>query len=148
MERDLWLVQAVQELRPWVTRHGLTLPGRVAVSVATTQPTGGRPALGECWPSASTREGVPAIVISHALTSSTTVLSTIVHELLHAADDCKSQHGAWFVAWASALGLVGSPSTHAGPRLAKALGGMARRLGSYPASQYGYTMFDTGRLVA
>src|SRR5690242_14137456 len=123
-ERELWLVRAVHRLRPVVGGRGLPWPNRITVKAGQTSlsSTGSGHALGECWPSTTTTDGVPGIVINENITDATTILSTLVHELVHAADNCRSQHGAWFVAWARALGLEGNmPSTYAGPRLQRTL---------------------------
>lgn len=150
-ERELWLVRAVHRLRPVIAGRGLVLPNRITVRAGETSlsNSGSGHALGECWPSTATTDGVPGIVINATITNPATILSTLVHELVHAADDCISQHGQWFVAWARALGLEGNmPSTYAGPRLQRTLGAIARDLGAYPAPQYGYTLSRSGRLLA
>ena len=150
-ERELWLVRAIQRIRPLVGARGLSLPKRITVKAGQTSQssTGSGHALGECWPSTATTDGVPGIVINETITDPTTILSTLVHELVHAADNCRSQHGPWFVAWARALGLEGDiPSTYAGPRLQRTLSTIARDLGTYPAAQYGYNLSRSGRLLA
>jgi hypothetical protein len=63
-------------------------------------------------------------------------LDVLVHELVHAVDDCKSGHKKPFVTAARAVGLEGKPTaTHAGPALLVALQGLASTLGPYPHSQ-------------
>lgn len=147
--RDLWLVRATNGLRPYFASSGLTLPKRISVQVGQPQSGIGRSSLGECWPSGRTSEGVPGIVINDSMSSPVTVLQTLVHELIHAADDCRDEHGSWFAAWAQALGLIGAPrSTVAGPRLRKRLVRLARHLGPYPASGTGYLVFPTGKVAA
>jgi hypothetical protein len=56
-----------------------------------------------------------------------------LHELIHAADDCQSQHkGDFRKAW-KALGFVGKPTcSEAGSELAGALRKIAGELGAYP----------------
>jgi hypothetical protein len=149
-ERDLWLVRATKELRAYITGVGLPLPKRVTLKVGATQLVSGVPALGECWPSKASPEHEPGIVISASLTDPIVVLATVVHELIHAADDCQSRHGPWFASWANALGLVvgNLPSTTAGPRLGRYLEGLARRLGPFPAARHGYLIYPDGKAVA
>ena len=150
-ERDCWLVRAVHRLRPVVGESGLLLPKRITVRAGQTNlsDTGSGHALGECWPSTATTDGVPGIVVNATITDTRTILHVVVHELIHAADDCRDGHGAWFTAWARALGLEGDiPSTYAGPRLQRSLSALARDLGAYPAPQYGYNLSRSGRLIA
>jgi hypothetical protein len=150
-ERDLWLVRAVQCLRPVVNRAGLALPKRVTVKAGPTQTAGDSSlvALGECWPSSATKDGVPGIIINPSMTDAITILSTLIHELVHAADNCGSGHGPWFAAWARAIGLEGAvPSTHAGPALQRTLRVIAQELGAYPAPQHGYNLAASGRVFA
>lgn len=150
-ERELWLVRAVHRLRPVVAERGLPLPKRITVKAGPTSlsHTSSGHALGECWPSTSTTDGVPGIVINATITDPTTILAVLTHELIHAADNCRDDHGAWFTAWARALGLEGNiPSTYAGPRLQRTLSAIARDLGGYPAPQYGYNLSRSGRLYA
>jgi hypothetical protein len=150
-ERELWLVRGVHRLRAVVEGRGLPLPNRITVKAGQTSlsHTGSGHALGECWPSTATTDGVPGIVINATITDATTILSVLVHELVHAADDCRDGHGAWFTAWARSLGLEGDiPSTYAGPRLQQTLRAIARDLGSYPGPQYGYNLSRSGRLLA
>ncbi len=147
-ERRLWLVRAAQHLRSRCAAAGLVLPSRLTVTSGTTQVVNGAYALGECWPIATTAEGMPAIVIWDGLIDPVTILSTLLHELIHAADDCRSQHGPWFASWAQSLGLVGLPATSAGPQLHRALGRVACILGAYPDVRHGYVAYANGRMLA
>lgn len=149
-DRDLWLVRAVHRLRPVLGATGLPLAERVTVTAGITQLLDGesRHPLGECWPSWSRSEGLPHIVISRSLSDGLKVLAVLVHELIHASDDCRSGHGAWFRAWARAVGLEGPfPSTHAGPQLQRQLQPLVRGLGRYPEARHGYCLTRTGHLL-
>ncbi len=119
-DRDLWLVRAVHRLRPVLRATGLPLPEQLTINAGATRlpPGDSSHPLGECWPSRTRDDGVPHIVISQSITNELTILAVLVHELVHASDDCRSGHGPWFQGWAQAVGLEGPyPSTHAGPRL-------------------------------
>jgi hypothetical protein len=149
--RDMWLSRAVHQLRPMIERRGLELPEGVLVHAGTTSASvkGAGAVLGECWQRAAVEEGVPSIVINGDVDESGTVLSTLVHELIHSADVTNCGHGSWFAAWASALGLVGAPScTRAGAQLRRELERVARILGPYPNARYGYTVSRLGRVYA
>lgn len=63
------------------------------------------------------------------------VLAVIVHELCHAVDNCKSQHGPAFRRMMQAVGLIGKPTaTVAGEALKVRLAAFAEELGTYPHS--------------
>jgi len=147
-ERILWLSRAVQSLRQMCARRGLALPAQVTVHVADLTNTQHGPAIGLCWPSTSTGERIAAIAIERTMHDAVDILATLLHELIHAADDCRSQHGPWFAAWAAALGLVGLPSTVPGPALRRELQQIARALGPYPQPQYGFVVYPSGRVQA
>jgi hypothetical protein len=150
-DRDLWLVRAVHRLRPVLGATGLSLPEQVTVTAGRTRlPVGDSShPLGECWPSRTRDDRVPHIVINDSITDELTILSVLVHELVHASDDCRSGHGPWFRGWARAVGLEGPfPSTHAGLRLQRQLRSIARGLGRYPDARHGYCMSKTGSLLS
>ncbi len=147
-ERILWLSRAVQSLRHICSRRGLTLPARVTVHVADLTNTQHGPVIGLCWPSSSTGERIAAIAIERSLADPVEILATVLHELRHAADDCRSQHGPWFAAWAHALGLVGLPSTAPGPALRRELQHIACALSPYPRPEYGFVIYPNGRVQA
>lgn len=61
------------------------------------------------------------------------MLDVLVHELVHAADDCRSGHKGAFRRLATAIGLTGRmTATVAGPELAARLHALAEELGPYP----------------
>jgi hypothetical protein len=150
-ERDLWLAEATALMREHFSRTGLRLPEKMFVSLGTTISTtpSGRPATGECFPSHGSSIGGPRIVIDNKVNDASVVLAVLVHELIHAADDCASSHGPWFCSWAGALGLVGRPeATQAGPRLQLTLRAMRTRLGTYPARSRSYVVLANGAISA
>lgn len=132
ISREAWLTAAVEEMRPMFSEAGATLPARIRVSVGFP---GGRKSsktktIGECWSTAAVADGVPTILISPLIADPVTMLSTLVHELVHAADDCKSGHKKPFQTLAAAVGLTGKwTATVASEDLAKVLTKMAKRLG-------------------
>jgi hypothetical protein len=67
------------------------------------------------------------------------VLDTLVHELVHAVDDCKHKHGKEFKKIATSLGMVGPMrSAGAGPALKEKLKDLATKLGAYPHARLSY----------
>lgn len=150
--RNLWLAQAVHVLRPLVARSGLPALERVTVEAGELVPSqDGVPPNGRCWSSRTGPEGVPHIVINRGLSGGVRVLSVLLHELLHAADDCRSGHQGAFVRAVIAVGLEFNPDntgTEPGYRLRHQLESMARRLGPYPKAAEGYLVTMSGRVWA
>jgi hypothetical protein len=61
------------------------------------------------------------------------VLDTLVHELVHAVDDCQNKHGKEFKKIALSLGMIGPMrSAGAGPELKTKLAELSEQLGPYP----------------
>jgi hypothetical protein len=61
------------------------------------------------------------------------VLDTLVHELVHAVDDCENKHGKEFKKIALSLGMIGPMrSAGAGPALKAKLAELSAQLGHYP----------------
>jgi hypothetical protein len=148
-QRNLWLGQAVTDLRPVFSSAGLRLPPQVLVTTGKTLPTPTGPATGLCYPSSGRPDRRPLIVINEDLKEPVAMLSTLTHELIHAADDCASGHGKWFAGWAATLGLSGDPTaTYAGPSLRHRLECMAHGLGPYPEPQMGFSVMPSGQVAA
>lgn len=130
--REEWLQAAVRELRGDLASVGSVLPGSLQVSVAWPA-TARRRVIGEFWRRSVASDGQNHIFISPLLDGPATVLSTLVHELVHAVDGCRSGHEGEFARIARLVGLEGPMrSTSAGPDLAMRLNGLASVLGLYP----------------
>lgn len=134
--REAWLQAAVQLLRPLFKQHGHEIPARVMVSCGFAS-TGLRShAVGQCWSRQSSTNEQNQIFISPVLHDDVEVLDTLVHELVHAVDDCQHKHGKEFKAIALSLGLKGPMrSADAGPELRQKLQALAQLLGPYPHGQ-------------
>ena len=63
--------------------------------------------LGECWTRSRSEDGVNHIFITPSLNDSMRILDILLHELIHAADDCQSRHRGFFRKTALAVGLQG-----------------------------------------
>lgn len=73
------------------------------------------------------------IFVSPVLEDVDKILATLVHEMVHAVDDCQSGHKGNFAKIAKALGLEGKmTATHAGEALAERLTEIAADLGEFP----------------
>jgi len=130
--RESWLEAAIKELHPLFTKAGHIIPAcRVSCGFASTGVRSGH--IGQCWSTKSSKDGVNQIFISPALEDAVEVLDTLVHELVHAVDDCKHKHGKEFKKIATSLGMVGPMrSAGAGPALKEKLKELATKLGTYP----------------
>lgn len=90
--------------------------------------------IGQCWKSTSTKDGSHHIFISPLLEDPVRVVSTLAHELVHAADDGENGHKGSFVRAVRGMGLEGKPtSTVAGSEFAEWVEtDVVKALGKYP----------------
>ena len=132
--REAWLLAAIEELRGPLKDVGAVVPDTIAISVGFATKNI-RKALGTCFPTAASNGGVSHLFVSPTVEDTTQVLETLVHELIHASDDCKSNHSSTghFGKTARAIGLVGNlTATYAGPELKPLLEKITATLGEYP----------------
>jgi hypothetical protein len=131
--REEWLLAAVEEIRPIFSLKGHQIPLDCQVSCGFAS-TGTRSHhIGQCWSRSSSTHERNQIFISPALYEPAEVLDTLVHELVHAVDNCEHKHGKEFKKMALSLGMVGPMrSAGAGPELKAKLEVVAQALGSYP----------------
>lgn len=135
MTREEWLHAAIDALRPKFEEIGFPLPEKVHVSVGFGYGAKRESAivLGQCWSTGASEDGVNHIFISPEIKSALQVLETLTHELVHAADNCKSGHRGDFAKHAKKLGLTGRmTATYAGNALAEELRELVKGIGSYP----------------
>ncbi|QWE02055.1 SprT-like domain-containing protein [Polynucleobacter sp. JS-JIR-II-b4] len=130
--REQWLIAAVDHLTPIFERMGYSIPP-VKVSVGFPSTGGKGRHLGQCWSSKSSEDGMNQIFIAPHLETPIDFLDTLVHELVHAVDDCESGHGDSFKKIALDVGLKGPMrSAGAGDSLREDLIRIAEKLGSFP----------------
>lgn len=129
--REAWLDRAVGRLSERFARHGYSVP---AVRVGVGWPsTGDNKHVGQCWPRHASGGGLNEIFISPVEADPVEVLDTLMHELVHAVDDCEHRHGKAFRAIALKVGLQGPMrQAGAGPELQAWLRELAHELGPYP----------------
>lgn len=131
-ERENWLSNAVKALEPRFLKAGYAIPP-VKASCGWPASSSPRTTLGQCWPRERSGHGVNEIFISPKLDDPVEVLDTLVHELVHAIDDCHSAHGPDFKSIAQCAGLEGpARSARAGEELRVHLMSLAEMLGPYP----------------
>lgn len=91
--------------------------------------------LGACYPRARSEDGHNEVFIAPTIADPVRALDVLVHEILHAIDDCKHGHKGPFPAMAAAVGLEGKPTcTKAGADLKELLTDIAAELGEFPAA--------------
>jgi hypothetical protein len=130
--REEWLMQAVEQIKPIFERMGYQVP---TVKVSVGFPSSGSKGrhLGQCWSTKSSADGMNQIFIAPHLPTPIEVIDTLVHELVHAVDDCQSGHGDNFKRIAKDIGLKGPMrSAGAGEELMKDLIKIADLLGNFP----------------
>lgn len=135
--REGWLINAAKAMTPWLEEIGHEVP---ALRVSVGWPGGRAPkasTVGQCWPTSSTDDGVAQIFISPIRGAADTVdiLGTLLHEMVHAVDDCASSHNKGFIAIAKPLGFKSkwTSSANRGEELEERLKGLAERLGEFPS---------------
>jgi hypothetical protein len=137
--REQWLELAILKLRPLFAEQDIHLP---AVRVSVGWPSRGGTAnkgkvIGQCWKSTVATDGVAQIFISpilgHDRDEVVKMLGVLVHELIHAVDDCVSGHKGAFAQMAKRMGLTGKmTATTVGEDLAGLLSGVIDEVGEYP----------------
>ena len=133
MTRDKWLVKAAHILFAYAaTETGLILP-RDGWTVACTKPCQ-EDAIGSC----ETEPGWPTrISVCPSITDPFEVLGVLLHEILHALDECTSEHHGIFKRLARRVGLAIEPNfyTYAeeGTPLHAFFQGLITLLGPYPS---------------
>lgn len=136
--REQWLEAAVALLTPIFESAKYKVPKvQIACGFPSSRGLGAKTrAIGECWSAAATEDGTTQIFISPLLENPLTpdgVLSTLVHELVHAVVGTEAKHGPKFVECARKVGLEGPPkSCGSGPILEASFGELLPKLGGYP----------------
>ena len=133
--RELWLQNAVDLVSPIFKNRGYTIP-KIQVSCGFPSTGNKSKHVGQCWGRSSTNDGTNQLFISPVLDEPVQVLDTLVHELVHAVDDCMHHHGPEFKKIATDVGLQGlMREASAGPWLLEQLTAISRQLGKYPHSK-------------
>lgn len=143
VNREAWLHNAIDALRPRFIEIGMPLPDKLHVSVGFGYGAKRESAvvLGQCWARRASEDGVNHIFLSPELDDTARVLDVLLHELIHAADDNQSGHKGAFAEAATRLGLEGKmTATVASVTLAAELMCMADALGAYPHGKLNATV--------
>jgi hypothetical protein len=144
MTREEWLNKVLHRhvAKLLKDKAGVTLPKDCKVSVGFPGGGSARSRIGECWPRVRSSIGVNEIFLNPSMRDVPKLVDVLVHESIHAADDCASGHRGFFRKTALAVGLTGKmKSTVAGPELQKWI---AEVIAKMPAFDYG-SLDLTGR---
>jgi hypothetical protein len=134
--REAWLRKAVLDLSAILTEVGEEVP---PIHVSVGWPGGrGKKAttVGQCWSRSSSADQVNQIFMSPVRGEDETrdVLGTLLHEMIHAVDDCESGHRGNFARIARSVGFL-TKLTSADNRtdeLNERLDAVVERLGGFP----------------
>lgn len=132
--REEWLIKAVEMLSKIFEAQGFKVPPvRISVGWPGAKSRKGlHSTVGQCWNAVSAKDGVQQIFISPILNDPAEILATIMHELVHAVDGCKSDHKAGFKRIAVLVGLEGKmTATRAGATLLAVFPKVLEALGKY-----------------
>ena len=128
-----------------LTEIGLSLPARLHVSVGFgySSRAESKYILGQCWARRASADGVNHIFLGPQEGDPAAMLVSLLHELIHAADDCQSGHKGAFAEAATRLGFEG-PMTRTPPGLdltAEVIT-LAEALGPFPHARLDPTTAD------
>jgi hypothetical protein len=128
--REQWLNLALDATRKLFAAKGCAaVPTDARVSFGFPGGGSARKRIGECWTRKMSSVGVNEIFISPVLTDQFKMVEVLVHEAVHAADDCASGHKKFFRTTAKAVGLEGKmTATHAGAELSAWIKATVERL--------------------
>jgi len=141
--REAWLNKAIRHVCVRVFQPAGFDLREDTMKVSCSWPAGRAPdkVIGQCWPRKASASGHNEMFITPVLADPVKVLDVLVHEMVHAFDDCESKHGAAFRKIAEKVGLEGAmKSAHAGETLLGTLREIAADLGPYPHREITLTM--------
>lgn len=137
--REAYLSEAVQlildeKIMPCAEALALNLPKPpVRVSVGFPKHTRSKSVIAQCFVRRVSTDGFNEIFVTPELDDPIEVLDAVVHECVHAYDDCDSGHKGTFARLARKVGLEGKlTATHAGAELRGYLQSLVDLLGDYP----------------
>lgn len=134
--REAWLGQAVRAMTEWFAQEGEEVPD-IRVSVGWPGGRGPKATVrGQCWPTTSAEDGVCQIFISPVQADTVTTLAVLLHEMVHAVDDCSDGHRGNFIRVAKAIGFTPkwTCSDNRTLNLTDQLEELAERLGDFPSA--------------
>lgn len=137
-DREAWLTEAANLILDDIltpiaeAKYEYERPS-IRISIGFPKHSRGGKAIAVCFIRAASSDGVNEIFINPELDDPIKVMEAMVHELIHAYDDCASGHRHFFAHVARKAGLEGPlTSTIAGSDLSKRLNSFAELLGVFP----------------
>jgi hypothetical protein len=136
LTREQWLTRMLRNnITTLLGRHGASVPVDCKVSVGFPGGGSARKRIGECWPRSRSSLKVNEIFINPVMTDVRKIVDVLIHEAIHASDDCASGHKGHFRRVAKSVGFEGKmTSTVAGPELSKWIDA---QIASFPPFDYG-----------
>ena len=144
MNRETYLNKCAEELSVRVfAPAGHEVPDDVKVTCGWPSSRGMSEksrTVGQCFARSMSDAGINEIFISPTIADSVEAMGILVHELVHAVDDCKNGHKAPFKRIAQSVGLTGKmTATTIGDELKAKLEAIAKKLGEYPPAEISTT---------
>lgn len=148
--REEWLNAAVKEIEPRFKDKGRAVPTvRVSIGWPSRQALGKRRAIGQCWSPECSKDKTTEIFISPCIDEiigPNGILSTLTHEMVHAAVGNQAGHKKPFADCARAVGLSGK-WTECGAEKDSELEGFLKTvhetLGEFPHARLDATKSET-----
>jgi len=130
-DRELWLTSVGRDLAETIIPFA-SVPDDWHVSCGWA-PKSAKKVLGVCFKRSESADGTNQIFITPNESDPVRVAAILLHELIHAADDCESGHRGNFSCWAREAGFQ-TPLTklHMSEALMKRLEGLVKEHGPYP----------------
>lgn len=140
--REAWLHRVVLALTEWFEEVGEQVP---PIRISIGWPSRGglgktKKVVGECWKSSASEDGINQIFISpiHGADQSGDAIETVLHEMIHAIDDCEHGHKNDFVRIAKSVGFIAPwTSTPPSDELRERIQGLIETLGPIPSAALG-----------
>ncbi len=110
MNREQWLNECIQKLRPEFEQLAHPLPEKIRASCSWPSKSGlanKKRRIGEAWSSKNSADQSCEVFISPVLKDPIEVSATLVHELVHCAVGVEEGHKGKFPRLAKAVGLEG-----------------------------------------
>ncbi len=139
MNREAWLSECLNKLRPAFIEVGFELPEKIRASCSWPSKSGlaqKKRRIGEAWSAKNSGDNSFEVFISPVLKDPIEVAAVLVHELTHCAVGLEDGHKGNFPKCAKRMGLEGKmTATTAGEELRKKLEMLAAEVGPYPHAE-------------
>ena len=136
MNREDWLLECINKLRPVFLESGFELPEKIRASCSWPSKSGlaaKRRRIGEAWSAKNSGNDSFEVFISPVLKDPVPVAAVLVHELCHCAVGLEIGHKGIFKTCATRMGLEGKMTeTTAGDELRDRLETLTAEVGVYP----------------